>query len=230
MRRGDPAGRDRAHVRVVGVARDRAVGVALERLHGREEREVRPLRDAHGAEARAVERGETRLLPDRHVQVRDVGEPHERLRVRRDRAEIDVGQDLCGADAAPQALHDVDLGVGEHRVDVGAATLGRSRHVVVAVPHTFGELHPVASLLPPFLAPEDVAAVEVGTRRRRHPDRAAVGERRAEDGRADVGHWPAGSLRAIVNGARRGRSRRSPLRTERRAPPTSGRPRRRRPC
>ena len=111
--RRDPAGRDGAHVRVVGVTGDRAVRVALERLHGREEREVRPLLDAHGAEARAVERGQTRLLPDRHVHVRDVGEPHERLRILRDRAEIDVGQDLCGADAAPQALHGVDIGVGE---------------------------------------------------------------------------------------------------------------------
>ncbi len=57
----------------------------------------------------------------------------ERLRVRGDQVEVEVGDHLRGAVAALERLHDVDLGIGEQRVQVVGAPLSVAGDVVVAI-------------------------------------------------------------------------------------------------
>ena len=82
---------------------------------------------AHADEPVAVEGREAGALADRHVQRGDVAVADERLRVRGDHVEVEVGDHLARAEAALQRLHDVDLGVGEERVQVVGAALRRRR-------------------------------------------------------------------------------------------------------
>ena len=187
-RRGHLARRDRSNVGVVGVARHLPGGALHERLERGIPGEGRALGDAHRAQAWTMHRGQARALADRDVQVRDVGVPHERLGVRRDQVVVEVRQQLHRAGAAPEHLDDVDLGVGEQRVEVGRPLLGGAGDVVVLGPDAVAELHAEAALLPPLHRSFDVAAVVVRATGRADADRAAGRQRGAEHGGGDVRH------------------------------------------
>ena len=65
----------------------------------------------------------------RQVRVADEG-----LRVGGDEVEVEVRDRLCGAEPTLQRLHDVDLGIGEERVQVLPAAARVAGDVVVAIP------------------------------------------------------------------------------------------------
>ena len=176
---------------IVRVAGHLAGAAARERRDGGVPGERLALGDPHRSEAGPVERREPGLLPQRDVQVRDVGEAHQRLRVRGDQVVVEVGEDLDRAGAAPEHLDHVDLGVGEQGVQVLGPLLGRPRDVVVLEPGRVGEFDLVAAVPPPAQGAIDVAAVEIGARRGHHADRAALGERPTETCCGDVGHVDA---------------------------------------
>ena len=76
----------------------------------------------------AVERREARPLAQRDVCSAVMSrEADERLRVRGDEVEVEVGDELGRAVAALHALDDVDLGVGEHRHQVARRGSSRRR-------------------------------------------------------------------------------------------------------
>src|SRR4051812_42843522 len=186
--RGDAAACDRADVRIVGVAGDVARAARGEGCDRRVPGERRALRYPHRAEARAVEGGETGLLAKGDVQVRDVGEAHQRLGIVRDQIVVEEGKDLDRARTAPENLDHVDLRVGEQRVQVFGSLLRGTGDVVVLQPHRVGELDRVALVPPPPERAVDVAGVEVRPGRGHHADRAALVERTAEAGGGDGGH------------------------------------------
>ena len=66
------------------------------------------------------------------MQRGDVREADERLRVGGDRVEVQMRDRLRRAVTALQGLDDVDLGIGEERVQVEARVLGVAGDVVVA--------------------------------------------------------------------------------------------------
>src|SRR4029077_8962951 len=107
------------------------------------------------------------------------------LRVRSYEVEVEVRDRLRRAEPALQRLHDVDLGIREERVQVIPSPAGLARDVVVAVPHSGRELHPVAARLPPLDAAEDVRAAVVRAGRGSDTDRAALGKRLPEASRGD---------------------------------------------
>jgi hypothetical protein len=84
------------------------------------------------------------------VQGGDVGIAAEGLGVLGDQLEVEVGDQLHRPEPAGQALDHVDLGVGEHRLQVAGPPVGVAGDVVVAGPDAVGQLHPVAALLPPL--------------------------------------------------------------------------------
>jgi hypothetical protein len=144
---------------------------------------------------RPVEGRQPGPLAQRHVQRGDVGVAEERLGVLGDQVEVQVGQELHGAEPAGEALDDVDLGVGEHRLQVAGAALGAAGDIAVARLDAVGQLHPVAAGLPPFDPAEQVGAVLPGTGRRRHTDAAAFRQRPAEPARRDRHNRGSGSRR-----------------------------------
>src|SRR5581483_5142889 len=139
-----PSGRDRPHVRVVGVWGHLADGVAAQHLQQPLAAERRGVLLADADKAVAVERREPGALADRHVQRGDVAVADERLRTLGEQLEVEVGEQLARAEAALQRLHDVDVGVGEERMQVLRALPRVAGDVVVARMHTRRELHAVA--------------------------------------------------------------------------------------
>jgi hypothetical protein len=79
-------------------------------------------------------------------------------------------------------MDDVDLGIGEERVEVVAALLGRAGHVVVPPVDSRRQLDAVALILPPLDAPEKVRAVLPRARGSRDADRSAVRKGAGEEG------------------------------------------------
>ena len=100
----------------------------------------------------------------------------------RDDVEVEVRNRLRRAEAALQALHDVDLGVREEGDEVGRAATRIAGDVVVTVEDAVGELDPVPLRLPPLDAAQDLRARVVRARRRSDSDRAAGGQRTTEEG------------------------------------------------
>ena len=92
---------------------------------------ARRLLVADARDTGAVERGEAGALADRDVERGDVGIADERLRVRGDDVEVEEGDRLRRSVAALHAVDDVDLRVGEERVQVVGALLGRACDEVV---------------------------------------------------------------------------------------------------
>ena len=174
---GRPARRDRAHVRVVGVARNLSRDLAAEHCEQPVAREVGRVLGADAHQAVAVEGGESGSLPDRHVQRRDVGVADERLRARRDEVEVEVRDHLARAEAALEGLDDVDLRVGEEGVEVVGTAAGVAGDIVVPCVDARRELDPVAAALPPLDAALDLGAHVVRAGERADADRAAVLER-----------------------------------------------------
>ena len=126
------AAADRAHVRIVGVARHLARAAAGQHRELAVAREGRRVVRAHADEAVAVQRREARALPDRDVERGDVRVADERLGVRGDHVEVEERDRLRRAEPALQALDDVDLRVGEQRRQVGGALPRVAGDVVVA--------------------------------------------------------------------------------------------------
>jgi hypothetical protein len=79
-------------------------------------------------------------------------------------------------------VDDVDFGVGEERVQVGGALLGRARDEVVPGVDSGRELDPIPLGLPPLDAAQEVRAVLPRARGRRDADGPAVGERTGVEG------------------------------------------------
>src|SRR6476619_5101701 len=171
-----------ADVRVVGVPRDLARAAACQHLDEPIAGERRPILVADSDEAVPVQRGEPGRLADCDVQGSDVGIPDEGLGVRADDIEVEVRNRLGRAEAALQALHDVDLGVREESGEVCRAATGIAGDVVVTVEDSVGELDPVALRLPPLDASQDLRARVVRARRGSDSDRAAGRQRTAEEG------------------------------------------------
>ena len=164
------------------------------------------------------------------MQRRDVREPDERLGVGADGVEVEVRNELRGAVAALERLHDVDLGVREEGVQIGRAAEGVTGDVVVALPDPRRELHAVALRLPPLDATQHLGAAVVRTRGRGDADRAAVRERRSESRRVGQGAGVGGlalthSLSSFIDTA--GPGGRPPTRARRcrtRSPSARARP------
>ena len=146
---------------------------------------------AHGHQVGAVEGGQPGPLAQGDVQGGDVGVATERLGVVGDQREVEVGDQLHRPEPAGQALHHVDLGVGEHRLQVAGPRLGVAGDIGVAGLDAAGQLHPVAAGPPPLDPAQQVGAVLPGAGRRRHADAAPLGQPPAEPGRLDhSGHRP----------------------------------------
>jgi hypothetical protein len=79
-------------------------------------------------------------------------------------------------------VDDVDLRVGEERVQVGGTLLGRARHEVVAGVDSGRELDAIPLRLPPLDASKEIRAVLPRACGRRDADGRAVGERAGEEG------------------------------------------------
>jgi hypothetical protein len=133
----------------------------------------------------AVQGGQPGPLAQGDVQGGDVGVAAEGLGVLGDQLEVEVGDQLHRAEPAGQALDDIDLGVGEHRLEVAGPALGVPGHVAVAGLDAAGQLHPVAAGLPPLDPAQQVRAALPGAGRSGHADAAAVGQHVAEPGRLD---------------------------------------------
>ena len=188
---GGPAAADRPEEGVVGVGRHRAGAVAPQRGQQPVAGEVAGLGPAHGHQVGAVEGGQPGQLAQGDVQGGDVGVAQEGLGVLGDQLEVEVGDQLHRPEPAGQALDHVDLGVGEHRLQVASPALGVAGHVAVPGLDPVGQLHPVPPGLPPLDPPQQVRAALPGARRRRHADTAPVGQLPAEPGRLDhTGHRP----------------------------------------
>jgi hypothetical protein len=119
-------------------------------------------------EAVAVERRQTCTLAERDVERGDIRVPEERLGGGGDDVEVDVRDELGRAVSTLQALHEVDLRVGEHRHQVARPLLG------AAGEHAVSELHRVSGGLPPLDAAQDRRAIVVRRGRRRDADRASL--------------------------------------------------------
>ncbi len=114
---------DRAHPRVVRVVRHLARAARPQHVEQPLLRERRRLDRADAHEAVAVDRRDAGALSNRDVQRREVRVADERLRVLGDEVEVEVRNRLRGAEPALQRLDDVDLGIGEERVEVLPALL-----------------------------------------------------------------------------------------------------------
>src|SRR4051794_21614819 len=171
----------RADIRVVGIPRDLARAVARQHVDESFAREARPVFVADSDEAVAVQRGEASRLADRNVQGGDVGIPDERLGVRADDIEVEVRNRLGRAEAALQALHDIDLGVREESGEVGRAAARVAGDVVVTIEDAVGELDVVTLRLPPLDAAQNLRARVVRARRRGDSDRPAGRQRTTEE-------------------------------------------------
>lgn len=79
-------------------------------------------------------------------------------------------------------MDDVDIRIGEQRVQVVGALFGRARDEVVPSVDPPGELDAAALLLPPLDAPEQVGAVLPRARGRGDADGSAVGKSAGEEG------------------------------------------------
>lgn len=79
-------------------------------------------------------------------------------------------------------MDDVDLGIGEERVQVLAALRGRAGDEVVPPVDSRRELDAVALGFPPLDAAEEIGAVLPRARGSRDADRAAVGKGAGEEG------------------------------------------------
>ncbi len=124
-----------------------------------------------------------------------------------DQLEVEVGDQLHRPEPAGQALDHVDLGVGEHRLQVASPALGVAGDVAVTGLDPVGQLHPVPPGLPPLDPPQQVRAALPGARRRRHADAAPVGQLPAEPGRLDhTGHRPTPVQRPATRRRRSGKS------------------------
>ena len=86
-------------------------------------RERRRLDGADAHQPVAVDRRHPGALADRDVERGEVRVADERLRVLGDEVEVEVRDRLRGAEPALERLDDVDLGIGEERVQVLAARL-----------------------------------------------------------------------------------------------------------
>ena len=180
-RRRGLAANDGAHVGVVRVARDLARAAAPQNLEEARSGERRRLLVAHACDTGAVERGETRALPDRDVEGGDVGIADERLRVRGDDVEVEEGNRLRRPVAALHAVDDVDLGVGEEGVQVVGALLGRARDEVVPSVDPRRQLDAVPLRFPPLDSAEKIGAVLPRARGRGDADGPAVGKGAGEE-------------------------------------------------
>ncbi len=81
---------------------------------------------------------------------------------------------LGRAVAALKALHEIDLGVGEHRRQVARPRLGAPGHPVIAVEDALGDLDAVPRRFPPLDAAQDRRAIVVRARRRCDADRPSL--------------------------------------------------------
>ena len=167
---------DRPDVAVVGVTRDEAGGGTAEHRRKALPGEPGRLRVADAEEPVAVERRQARTLTERDVERGDIRVPEERLGGGGNDVEVDVRDELGRAVATLQALHEVDLRVGEHRHQVACPLLGAAGDPVIPGEGAVSELHRVAGGLPPLDAAQDRRAIVVRGGRRRNADRASLGQ------------------------------------------------------
>ena len=112
------------------------------------------------------------------MQGGDVGVATERLGVVGDQLEVEVGDQLHRPEPAGEALDHVDLGVGEHRLQVAGLGLGVAGDIGVAGLDAAGQLHPVAAGLPPLDPAQQVGPVLEGLAGAGTPMQPPSGSRR----------------------------------------------------
>ena len=108
------------------------------------------------------------------MQVRNVAESHERLRLGRHEVVVDQRQHFDGTGSTPEAEDDVDVVVLDQGVQVVHSILRGTGHVVEPGPDAVGKPHLVTARFEPLDGSQDVAAVLIRTRRREDADSAAL--------------------------------------------------------
>ena len=170
------AGCDRADVRVIWVARDIADDVAAQHTQQPLAGERGRLLVADTDQAVAVEGRKAGALADRDVQGRDVAVADERLRVRGEQVEVEVGEHSLDPNPPCSDWTTSTSGSANSACRSSARRFGVAGDVVVAVVDAGPELDAVALRLPPLDAAVELRAHVVRARACGNADRPAVGK------------------------------------------------------
>ena len=93
-----------------------------------------------GEQCRPIQRGEPGPLPDRDVEHRGVGEPHEDGGVLANQVEVEERQQVAGVIATDCRQDEPDVGIAKHRVEVGDPVRRGVRQVPLPIESVLREL------------------------------------------------------------------------------------------